>query len=148
VTCSMFTGASSTAAKSAANTNNAAKPVVTASAETQPAPTQPSSPAAATWIPLYPGTTPEITSSAQTPENDQSISTFKTPDAPPKVILYFQDQLTKSGFNIKSASSGEDNGSLLAEDGARKRSLVLTVNLNAAPGGTGSEARLVTTEKK
>jgi hypothetical protein len=153
VTCGAF-GRASTPAKPAGVTqankdaNKAAAPVATAPAETNPAPAQVSNdaaPAAASWIPVYPGTKPEITSSANTPENDQNISTFKTGDAPPKVISYFQEQLTKSGFNIKSASSGEDNGSLLAEDGARKRSLVLSVN--AVPGA-GTEARLVTIEKK
>lgn len=153
VTCSTFTSANSNAAKPAGvagpnkDASKAANPTVTTAPETKP-PAQPSSPAAASWIPVYPGTTPEITSSAQTPESDQNISTFKTTDAPPKVVSYFQNQLIASGFNIKAASSGEDNGSLLAEDGARKRSLVLSVNLNTAPGGTGSEARLVTTEKK
>lgn len=150
ITCGAFGRASSTPAKSASvvsepnkdtnnDANNAAKPAQ---------PTNGAPPAAAGWIPAYPGTTPEITSSAKTPESDQNISTFKTADAPPKVISYFQEQLTKAGFDIKSASSGEDNGSLMAEDGARKRSLVLSVNLNTAPGGTGAEARLVTTEKK
>jgi hypothetical protein len=150
VTCSTFTSANSNATKPAgvATTNKDAKPVVTAPAETTAAPTQASVPAAASWIPLYPGTTPEITSSAQTPESDQNISTFKTPDTPPKVVSYFQSQLISSGFTIKSASSGEDNGSLMAEDGLRKRSLVLSVNLNTAPGAAGSEARLVTIEKK
>ncbi len=146
VTCSTFTSANSNAAKPAgvADANKAAKPAVTAAPETK-APAQPSGPAPVSWIPAYPGTTPEITSAAQTPESDQNISTFKTADAPPKVISYFQNQLISSGFTIKAASSGEDNGSLLAEDGARKRSLVLSVN--AVPGA-GSEARLVTTEKK
>lgn len=149
VTCGAFGRASSTPAKPVGvDVSKAAQPVVTTPAEPKLAPVQLSNdaaPAAASWIPLYPGTAPEITSSAKTPESDQNISTFKTADAPPKVVSYFQDQLTKSGFNIKAASSGEDNGSLMAEDGARKRSLVLSVN--AVPGA-GSEARLVTIEKK
>jgi hypothetical protein len=159
VTCGTFTSANSNAAKPAGvvseankdaskNASKAATPAVAAAPETNPAPAQPSIPAAASWIPVYPDSKPDITSSAQTPENDQKIWTFKTPDAPPKVVSYFQNQLMSSGFNIKAASSGEDNGSLLAEDGARKRSLVFNVNLNTAPGGTGSEARLVTMEKK
>jgi hypothetical protein len=145
-TCSTFTSTTSNASKPAgvANANKDAK-VVTAAPETKAASAQPSSPAAASWIPVYPGTTPEITSSAQTPENDQNISTFKTADAPPKVISYFQNQLISSGLTIRAASSGEDTGSLMAEDASRKRSLVLSVN--AVPGA-GSEARLVTTEKK
>ena len=150
VTCGTFTHASSTPAKSGGVAeaskvaNKAAAPVATAPAETKPVPSHDVTPSAS-WIPLYPGTTPEITSSAKTPDSDQNISTFKTADTPPKVVSYFQDQLTKSGFTIKAASSGEDNGSLMADDGAGKRSLVLHVN--AVPGA-GSEARLVTTEKK
>jgi hypothetical protein len=145
ITCGAFTSASSTPAKPASAPD--AKPAVTALAETRPIPAQPSHDMtpAPSWIPVYPDSKPEITSAAKTPESDQNISTFKTADAPPKVVSYFQDQLTKSGFNIKAASSGEDNGSLMAEDGARKRSLVLNVN---TVSGTGSEARLVTTEKK
>jgi hypothetical protein len=128
-------------------------PVVATVAEAKPVPAPPSNNppsksvyGAASWIPIYPGSAPEITSSAQTPENDQNVSTFKTGDTPAKVILYFQEQLKSSGFNIKSASSGEENGSLQAEDGLKRRTLVLGVNASA--DGTGAEARLVTNEKK
>jgi hypothetical protein len=123
-------------------------PVIATVAETKTVPVPPSNNVygAASWIPIYPGSAPEITSSAQTPENDQNVSTFKTGDTPAKVIPYFQDQLKSSGFSIKSASSGEENGSLQAEDGLKKRTLVLGVN--ALPDGAGADARLVTNEKK
>jgi hypothetical protein len=129
-------------------------PVAATVAEAKPVPAAPTDRVngaasvygAASWIPVYPGSAPEITSSAQTPENDQNVSTFKTGDTPAKVISYFQDQLKSSGFNIKSASSGEESGSLQAEDGLKKRTLVLGVN--ALPDGAGADARLVTNEKK
>ena len=124
------------------------KPIAATAAETKPAASQPSNEGggAAGWIPVYPGSTPEITSSAQTPESDQNVATFKTADAPPKVVLYFQNQLKSSGFNIKAASSGEASGALQAEDGSKKRSLVL--NVNALPDEKGASARVVTVEKR
>jgi len=147
VTCGTFSSTSGSVPPKAAIAPET-KPVVTTVAETKPAPVPVTNGVygTAVWIPIYPGSTPEITSTAQTPESDQYLSTFKTTDAPTKVVSYFQDQLTSAGFSIKAASSGEENGSLQAEDGLKKRTLVLNVNTMADT--KGSDARLVTIEKK
>ena len=48
------------------------------------------------WMPVYPGSSPTGTFSSQTKDGSQSTFAFKTHDAPPKVMTYYQDQL-KSG---------------------------------------------------
>ena len=97
------------------------------------------------WFPVYPGSTPENTSSVQTPDGDQNVFTFKTNDAPDKVISYYQSQLKSAGFNVTLASSGEQGGIFQAEDGSRKRTVIVNVD---TPPGEGTRARVVTAEKK
>jgi hypothetical protein len=96
------------------------------------------------WVPLYPDSTPENTSSAQTPQGDTSIFTFKTKDASDKVIAYFQDKLKAAGFTVTMASSGEQSGMVQAEDGDKKRSLLVSANSSSE----GTQARVVASEKK
>jgi hypothetical protein len=96
------------------------------------------------WVPVYPGSAPEVASSAQTPDGDQRVSTFKTSDGPPKVISYFQDQLRSQAFNVTMASSGEQAGMLQAQDTEKKRSIIVSVNASA----DGTQARVVTVERK
>ncbi len=145
----VFSGANKSTAASA---NASSEKQVVAAVQTKPVamPAPVATPAisgvSASWIPEYPGTVPEVISSVQTPEGEQNVSRFKSDDGPPKVVSYFQDQLKREGFNIRAASSGQDSGSLQAEDGSRNRSLVLSVNV--VPEGKGISARVVTVEKQ
>src|SRR5262249_27297497 len=52
------------------------------------------------WLPVYPGSAPQGTLSTQSPDGSQNTYTFKTQDAPGKVITYFQDQLKGAGFAV------------------------------------------------
>lgn len=96
------------------------------------------------WMPVYPGSTPENTSSVQTPDGSESIFTFTTADSAPRVISYFQNQLRSSGFNVGLASSGEQGGMVQAEDGSKKHSIILNVDSS----GDATKVREVVVEKK
>jgi hypothetical protein len=97
------------------------------------------------WMPVYPATTPEISSSVVTPEGDkETIATFKSDDKPTEIVQFYQTKLQESGFKIEVASSGDQGGMIQAQDGDRKRMLILNVN----PGETGTMSRVVTVQKK
>jgi hypothetical protein len=97
------------------------------------------------WAPVYPATTPQITSSAVTTEGDQQIvAVFKSGDAPLKVIEFYRSKLQENSFSIKASSSGEQTGMIQAEDAEKKRSLIL--NVSTTEGST--QARIVTVQKK
>ena len=110
-------------------------------------PPPPEQPAAtlAEWMPVYPGTSPEIVSSAVTREGDkQVIATFKSDDKPSEIIQFYQTKLQENGFKIEAASSGEPGGMIQSHDAAKKRMLILNVDARE----TGTASRLVTVEKK
>jgi hypothetical protein len=124
----------------------AAKPRM---AENPPPPPPPppgqSAPTLPGWMPVYPNTTPEMLSSAVTPEGDEeTIATFKSDDKATEIVQFYQAKLQESGFKIESASSGEKSGTLQAQDAERKRMLVLSVSA----GETGTLSRVVNVQKK
>ncbi len=83
------------------------------------------------WVPVYPGSTPRGTFSAQGKEGSQSAFGFKTGDAPAKVLEYYQNQLKSSGFTISGTFNSPTGGLISAENG--KRTLTVTV------GASGNE---------
>jgi hypothetical protein len=96
------------------------------------------------WLPVYPGSAPQGTMSTQTPSGSQNTYAFKTPDAPAKVLSYFQDQLKSAGFTVNLAASGDQGGLLQAEDPEQKRNVVVTAGASSG-GTTGS---ITSIEKK
>src|SRR5947207_14635911 len=73
------------------------------------------------WIPLYPGSAPQGTFSAQAKDGNQTTFSFKTKDAPAKVISYYQDQLKSGGFTISMTTTSPQGGMLMAEHGPQTR---------------------------
>jgi hypothetical protein len=96
------------------------------------------------WVPVYPGSSPEGQYSAQTAEGSTGNFTVKTSDGADKVIAFYQDQLKTAGFNVTLMSSGIQGGMLSAEDAASKRSVLVTVG----PSSTPTIANLTVSEKK
>jgi len=97
------------------------------------------------WMPVYPGTTPEIVSSAVAPEGDkETIATFKCGDKATEIVQFYQTKLEGSGFTIAVASSGEQSGMIQAQDGEKKRMLIL----NVSPNETGTVSRVVIVQRK
>jgi len=122
----------------------AVQPQATAAPQPPPVAEQPAT-ALPVWMPVYPATTPEIVSSAVSPEGDkETIITFKSEDKPSAIVHFYQAQLQENGFKIEAASSGEPGGSIQAHDLEQKRMLVLSVNT----GETGTVSRVVTVQKK
>jgi len=95
------------------------------------------------WVPVYPGSSPQGTFSSQTAEGNQQSFTFKTSDAPAKVLAYYQGQLKSSGFNVNMATGGDQGGMVQAEDATKKRTIVVTIG----PDSGGAVANVMTVEK-
>lgn len=96
------------------------------------------------WVPVYPGSSPEGTYSIKSNEGSAGNFTFKTSDAPSKVTSYYQDQLRSSGFNVTLVSSGDQSGMLSAEDADKKRSITITTG---ATDGTTTTSVMVNEKK-
>jgi hypothetical protein len=90
------------------------------------------------WLPVYPGSAPQGTMSTQTSQGSQNTYAFKTPDAPPKVISFFQDQLKSSGFTVSIVSSGEQGGMIQATDASKNRSVLVTAGASSGEGTAGT----------
>ena len=97
--------------------------------------------AAPAWVPVYPGSAAEGTYAAQTPGGNQSTFTFKTKDAPAKVMSYYQDQLKSAGFTINLISGGDEGGMVQAENASKTRSVILTVGSSSEGTPTRSAGR-------
>lgn len=100
--------------------------------------------AAPAWVPVYPGSAAEGTYAAQTPGGNQSTFTFKTKDAPAKVMSYYQDQLKSAGFTINLISGGDEGGMVQAENASKTRSVILTVGSSSE----GTQGSVMAAEKK
>jgi hypothetical protein len=96
------------------------------------------------WLPVYPGSSPTGTFSAQGKDGSQSTFTFKTQDAATKVMSYYQDQLKSSGFSINMATNTPQGGMVMAEDSGKTRTLMIT----ASSSNAGTDVSLTAIEKK
>lgn len=86
---------------------------------------------APSWVPVYPGTTPQVTMSAQTKDGNTTNFSFKTSEAAAKVIEYYQDKLKSAGFHVTMVASGDQGGMVSGEDDEKKRTVVVTVGSSA-----------------
>lgn len=84
--------------------------------------------AMAAWVPVYPGSSPQGTLASQTADGSENTYAFKTSDPPSKVLSYYQDRLKSAGFAVNLMSSGDQGGLVQADDGAKKRSLLITAS--------------------
>lgn len=96
------------------------------------------------WMPVYPGSSPTGTFSSQSKDGSQSTFAFKTHDAAPKVMSYYQDQLKSSGFTINMATNTPQGGMVMAEDSGKTRTLMVTANTSSE----GTDVSLTAIEKK
>jgi hypothetical protein len=96
------------------------------------------------WVPVYPGSSPQGTFSSQTKDGSQNSFTFKTSDAPAKVMAYYQDQLKAGGFAINMSTTTPQGGMVMAQDGGKTRSVMLTVGTS----NDGTSASVTAVEKK
>jgi hypothetical protein len=99
---------------------------------------------APSWVPLYPGSTPNGTFSSSTGDGSTNTFTFKSKDASSKVLSYYSDQLKAAGFTINMTTTTDAGGLVQATDDSKKRTVMVTVQNNA----DGTEASVTAVEKK
>ncbi len=83
------------------------------------------------WVPVYPGSSPQGTFATNTNEGSQNGFTFKTGDPAAKVIDYYQTSLKSAGFTITMNTTTPTGGMVMAEDAAKKKSVMLTMSTDA-----------------
>jgi hypothetical protein len=96
------------------------------------------------WVPVYPGSTPQGTMSSTSAEGTQNTYTFKTKDSAGKVITYYTDSLKTAGFKIAMTTTTDQGGMVQASDEASKRTVIMTVGSSS----DGTEASVTSIEKK
>ena len=95
------------------------------------------------WVPAYPGSSPTGTFSASNKEGRQGGYSFKTPDAPAKVLSYYQDQLKAAGFTINMTTTGAQGGLVIADNTASNHTITITVT----PENNGSNVAILAINK-
>lgn len=84
-----------------------------------------------TWVPDYPGSSPQVAYSAQSKDGDSGSYAFKTHDPVDKVTRFYEDGLKSSGMKINNTVSGTSGssagGMIAAEDVGNKHSAVVLI---------------------
>jgi hypothetical protein len=96
------------------------------------------------WVPIYPGSSPQGTISATSAEGSQNTFTFKSPDAATKIIAFYSDQLKSAGFTINMTTTTEKGGLVQATDEGSKH----TINVMVGSSSEGTETAITAVEKK
>jgi hypothetical protein len=96
------------------------------------------------WVPVYPGSSPQGTMSATSPEGSQNTFTFKSKDPSTKIIAYYSDQLKSAGFTINMTTTTDQGGMVQASDDARKH----TISVIVGTSSDGTETAITAIEKK
>jgi hypothetical protein len=99
---------------------------------------------APSWVPVYPGSSPEGTMSSSTPDGSQNVFTFKSKDSASKIISFYSDQLKTAGFIINMTTNTDQGGMVQASDEGKKRTVIVTVGTSA----DGTETGVTSIEKK
>jgi hypothetical protein len=96
------------------------------------------------WVPVYPGSSPEGTMSSASPEGSQNTFTFKSKDPATKVISYYSDQLKSAGFKIDMTTTTDQGGVVQATDEAKKHTITVIVGTS----GDETSTAITAIEKK
>lgn len=99
---------------------------------------------APSWVPVYPGSSPQGTMSSTTTDGSQNVFTFKSKDDAPKIMAYYTDQLKASGFTINMTTNTAQGGMIQAADEGKKRTVIVTVGTSS----DGTETGVTSIEKK
>ncbi len=86
---------------------------------------------APSWVPAYPGATPQNTFSATNNGEQSGSYAFTTSDSADKVISFYGDSLKSGGFevsNLTSNSNGKVGGMVSGEDKTNKRTVVVSIS--------------------
>jgi hypothetical protein len=97
------------------------------------------------WVPVYPGSSPQGTMSSTSPDGSQNTFTFKSKDPSAKIITYYSDQLKGAGFTINMTTT-DQGGMVQASDEAKKHTISVIVGTSADSGETSTAITAI--EKK
>lgn len=79
------------------------------------------------WLPNYPGSKPEATGSSETAQGTSAVFTFKTDDAPEKVVGFYKDAFTSAGLKETGNVSTGEMSMIGAKDDSGNREATVTV---------------------
>jgi hypothetical protein len=79
------------------------------------------------WVPVYPGVSPQRTASENGNDKQAGTYVFLSSDAPEKVLSYYSEQLNSAGMELNTASAA-DKTTISAGQGSSGRSVVVTVS--------------------
>ncbi|HTB12573.1 MAG TPA: hypothetical protein VK752_13420 [Bryobacteraceae bacterium] len=96
------------------------------------------------WVPVYPGSSPQGTMSSTSQEGSQNTFTFKSADPATKIITYYSDQLKTAGFTINMTTTTDQGGMVQASDEGKKHTISVIVGTSA----DGTETAITAIEKK
>ena len=80
------------------------------------------------WVPVYPGPSPQNQLSADDTQKQAGSYTFVTTDPPDKVLSYYSQQLTSAGMKVTTAGSAPADQTITATQDSAGRNLQLTVS--------------------
>jgi hypothetical protein len=96
------------------------------------------------WVPVYPGSSPQGTMSSTSADGSQNTFTFKSKDASTKIITYYSDQLKTAGFTINMTTTTDQGGMVQATDDSKKH----TISVIVGSSTDGTETAITAIEKK
>lgn len=102
---------------------------------------------APSWVPVYPGASPQNTMSVNANGNQSGTYVFVTQDASDKVLSSYADALKASGMTASTTSNNTDgkvSGIVTGSDQDHKRSVLVTVS----PDADGTHVSVTFEEKK
>jgi hypothetical protein len=87
---------------------------------------------APSWVPVYPGATPQSTFSASSAKEQGGTYSFVTADGPDKVLDYYEGALKSGGMKTSNAINkinGQTSGWVTGSSDGDKRSVMVTVGV-------------------
>jgi hypothetical protein len=99
---------------------------------------------APSWVPVYPGSSPQGTMSSTNAEGSQNTFTFKSKDPASKIITYYSDQLKTAGFTINMTTNTDQGGMVQATNEGTKQ----TISVIVGTSSDGTETAITAIEKK
>ena len=88
------------------------------------------------WIPSYPGSTPQVALAGSSDDGSGGTFTFSTSDPAARVMQFYQDKLKEMGMKISSAMVSDNGGTVSGVDDDHHRTLNVVVG--QALGATGA----------
>jgi hypothetical protein len=102
---------------------------------------------APSWVPQYPGATPQSTFSASDNEKQSGSYSFVSKDPVDKIVSYYADSLTTAGLTVSRANNsvgGHNTGVVTAQD----KDSIRTVVVSADDESDGTHVSVTFEEKK